>query len=223
MGNYGYYQESKPFISPRASLMIMSLSLLAVSICMNEADQIGSIVAGVIASIGVLFVSVHWIRELVTWRNPFKVTYLIPQAKYKNVEFLGNPEEEQYPSSMKINYGEHQIMFRIKSKVDALKDDITLQFIGDGAPDIIDTDTNPFIVCVDDKSNKKLDWWGIWHDPESGNMLRKNEYQVKGYKITASHEYDGVARFCFRVKGRKNVAIVDLPFHVCSEEDEQAG
>jgi len=214
MERYQYVQEPKQLIPPRVALMILSLASLAVSISMADADKIGSIVAGIIAAAGLLFVISKGVQEWITWRNPFGVTYLIPGAKYPKAEFPGNSKDEQYPTSMEVDIGEHQIMFRVTPKVDAQKDDITLQFIGDGSPEIINPESNPFIVHIDEKSGKKLDWWGIWHENGANSCFRKGEYHALGYKIKADMGYSGKARISFKVKGKKNVVVIDLPFEV---------
>jgi hypothetical protein len=72
------------------------------------------IVGGALIVIGAAYVVYQWWR----WRDPVRVTFLIPKAKYAEKRFEGAQETEQTPTSLTVGVGRYEVIIQVQEKLD---------------------------------------------------------------------------------------------------------
>jgi hypothetical protein len=170
-------------------------------------------------------------RILRRLRRPFRVTFLVPRAKYPEASFSSAARCEQYPKAITVGAKAlYHVMLRIEPNHESVfVHSVRIWFAGDRARPVLEGHANPMLrrlVTNELGDEEYIDWWGTPRPkPEltEPTLVNPGDPLIRGYRVRTRGVYDGAIRIELTFQttdGRFATAREELPFRVSDSDDD---
>lgn len=153
-----------------ASLWLVVLILLSIFIVVvSQLGTLGAIIGITVGVLTVIGIGIATRGKISRWwllRDPIRLTFLIPQCKYPEKQYIGALPWELRPTNLTMGIGRYYLLFIFETKITlATTNSPYIQFRGEehNKPKMETDYSNPFNVETIHEPDGTLlhkDWWG---------------------------------------------------------------